>query len=137
MKPMAPVVANRHHFRGRWPEGCVYVGRPSKVWLAIKARQPHVYNGTALGNPFTRREYPKDALERYAKWLWRQMRQPGSPALQALALIYPDSLLVCSCSPKPCHAEVILRAWHYLHHGSVPSTLQGASSGSELAGVAP
>lgn len=119
-----PVVVNRHHLKGRWPEGCVYVGRTSKVWNEIRRKQPHVDDGTALGNPFTRWHYPKDALDRYARWLWKQMNAVGSPVLEALGLIYPDSLIVCGCAPKPCHADVVVGAWCFLRYGEVPADLR-------------
>jgi len=77
----------------------IYVGRPSP-----------------LGNPFamqgeaTRAQVIRD----YEDWLAEQLLDPSSPAhreihrLAALAR-KQDICLVCFCTPKACHADIIKR----------------------------
>lgn len=91
-----PLVANRHHHGGRLPRGGIYVGR-----------------GTPLGNPFSKDEYP-DALERFRRWLHQKIKARDPVVCRALRNIDDESVLVCSCAPKPCHAYVIRSAWEYL-----------------------
>jgi len=76
----------------------VYVGRPS-----------------ALGNPFAMKS-ESDRLAvvaQYRKWLWHEINNSQSKALFEL-LALADRVkagecirLVCWCSPKKCHADVM------------------------------
>lgn len=93
-----PTVVNRHHYKkGELPRPWTYVGR-----------------GTPLGNPFTVQEHGQNALELYRRWLWDKIRGSDPQVLSALADIREDTNLVCSCAPRPCHADVICRAWAWL-----------------------
>lgn len=84
-------VANRR----RGAEG-VYVGRPSP-----------------LGNPFPAEieALRSEAIERFRAWLWRRLQSdtPQRREIERLAAL-EDGTLVCWCAPKPCHADVIVRA---------------------------
>jgi hypothetical protein len=77
-----------------------YVGRPSR-W----------------GNPF---EIGKDGtreevIEKYRLWLWQQIKSDrGAQLLADLG----DSDLICWCAPKPCHADVLLRALEWVRSQS-------------------
>ena len=116
-----PTVANRHHFgKGRWPDGCMYVGRPSSLSERILRDQLHVLDGTALGNPYKPDafESPQDCLDAYKRWLWDRVspksgyRQPK--VIAALEAITEDTILVCSCAPRPCHADVLVALWGHM-----------------------
>ncbi len=94
-----PEVVNRHwyHKTGLPPEA-TYIGR-----------------GTPLGNPFTAQQYGVEgALERYRTWLWRRIRERDRTVLRELRRITPDTKLVCSCKPKRCHGDVVVRAWVWM-----------------------
>ncbi len=91
----APRVANRYHFRGNLPAGAIYVGR-----------------GTPLGNPFGR-DVP-DAIGKYRRHLWAKLLAADPDVVGMLSRIRPDQLLVCSCWPRPCHADVIRLAWCWM-----------------------
>lgn len=94
----APRVANRHHFPGRkLPARGVYVGR-----------------GSALGNPYTLKDHGLEALELYRRWLWGKLKARDPAVVGALSRVTPLSLLVCSCWPAPCHADVIRLAWGWM-----------------------
>lgn len=75
-----------------------YVGRP-----------------TALGNPFkiTSTQSRQVVIEKYSKWLKEEIKNNNSEIIEALdnlfsILINKQNLtLICHCSPKPCHANVI------------------------------
>jgi hypothetical protein len=85
--------------------GQVYVGRPS-----------------VLGNPFQvgRDGSREQVIQLYRAWLWRQLRQQGSPQRQALEELLQKATrrgrveLLCWCAPLPCHAEVIRSALIWL-----------------------
>lgn len=75
--------------RDRIPKDAVYIGRPSK-W----------------GNPFVvgpcgNRE---EVIEQYRKWI---TLRPELIAAARRELRGKD--LVCFCSPKPCHGDVLLK----------------------------
>jgi len=101
-----PRIWNRHH--GEAPKPWLYVGR-----------------GSPLGNPFefelregeTRAEAAPRELDRYKRWLWPLINPGGASFDQTvateLAYITADHHLVCSCWPRHCHAEVIVRAWRW------------------------
>lgn len=83
--------------RPELPEGSIYVGR-----------------GTPLGNPFRREKHGEAALDLYLDWLRVQVRKRDPAVMLALRSIRATSFLVCSCSPKPCHADVIAHVWRAL-----------------------
>lgn len=99
-----PTVVNRHHYRGkRLPQPWMYIGR-----------------GTPLGNPFRYPEHP-DALEQYRSWLWWRIRERDDGVLRMLAQIRPETHLVCSCAPRPCHGDIVVRAWEWWHRATPDS----------------
>lgn len=97
-----PTVLNRHHFhKSEIPHPWMYVGR-----------------GTPLGNPYSVDEHGLAALGLYREWLWKKIATNDAEVLKALFQIQPDHGLVCSCAPRPCHAEIIVSAWTWCHeHG--------------------
>lgn len=106
-----PTVVNRHHRKGPWPENAYYVGRPGAAAREEIARG--AIDGTRFGNPFTFREHGEEAIELYRRHLWNALKDFPEHA-GALLSLPPTALLICSCSPRPCHAEVICRAWEFL-----------------------
>jgi len=112
-----PTVANRHALGDDWPEGCIYVGRKGSLARRdVFGKHPGVVNGTALGNPFGR----EHGLDHYRRWLWREIKRGSRPVLDALAAINEDSILVCSCAPRACHADVVAKAWEWMQSRSDP-----------------
>jgi hypothetical protein len=101
-----PTVINRHHYGVRkglppLPEPNMYVGR-----------------GTPLGNPYSLDDFPGSdrtiVLEMYKRWLWDKIKAGDAAVLGAMRKIRPETHLVCSCYPKTCHADVIVKAWDWL-----------------------
>lgn len=100
-----PTIWNRH--AGKPPGRAVYIGL-----------------GSPLGNPFpaeqaegeTRADAAPRVLGLYRRWLWARLHGPErDPAVvAALAAIEPGDFLVCSCWPRHCHGEVVVRAWRHL-----------------------
>mgnify|MGYP000371465641 CR=1 FL=1 len=89
-----PRIANRHALPRSLPDRHVYVGRSSP-----------------LGNPFDVATYGDRSLELYRRHLWDQIRGGNEDVLEAMTAVTSETTLVCSCWPRPCHAEVIVRAW--------------------------
>jgi hypothetical protein len=101
----APVVINRHHFKGqRLPQPSMYIGRS-------RTSRP-----SPLGNPYTKAEHGEDALGLYRKHMRAKIDAGDVAVLRALNSITPDHSLVCSCAPRPCHGDVVVELW--LEHQS-------------------
>lgn len=96
-QPEAPTVVNRHWYKTGLPVGAIYIGR-----------------GTPLGNPFTVAEHGIEALALYRAWLWKRIQDRNADVLGAMRAIRPGTLLVCSCKPRPCHGDVVVKAWLWL-----------------------
>lgn len=96
-----PIVVNRHHFRaGNMPKPNVYIGR-----------------GTPLGNEVSRKGEgysDAEAIELYQRWLWMKVEARDPSVMAALNAITPAHSLVCSCAPRPCHGDAVLRVWEWL-----------------------
>ena len=90
-------------FSGKW----IYVGRRNPT-LELPA--------SPLANPFkiSKSLSRQAAIEAYRRWLWKRIQAGDASVLTALHAIDDDSVLVCWCSPEPCHAEVIARAAAWL-----------------------
>jgi hypothetical protein len=122
MNDVALLVVNRHRYLptpGVGPRVQPRTGRERRPELP----QPWIYvgRGSPLGNPFTREEHGDAALELYRRWLFERIRQNDSRVLLQLRSIRPGAVVVCSCAPKPCHADVVVRAWAWLRdRGLVP-----------------
>lgn len=95
-------VLNFYHIGKVIPPGAVYLGRPMKKFNL---------EGHPLANPFplnkegTNRD---EVIEKYREWLWMKLQQKGGTFKQLLDLEGKD--LVCFCSPKRCHCDVVLSA---------------------------
>ena len=94
---MTPVVLNRH-VHGK-PQGAVYVGRPSK-WGNPFGWDPKVARVSGI------ELVPKDeALPRFREWAYDKaqttLREEAQRELRGRDL-------VCSCWPRPCHADTWL-----------------------------
>jgi len=93
-----PLVINRHHYKKKpKPRPWIYIGR-----------------GSPLGNPFTVKEHGLDALELYRSWLWRKLVERDPGVLAEMRKITAQHHLVCSCAPRPCHGDVVVKAWAWL-----------------------
>ena len=88
---MITIANKRDHPQGE------YVGRPS-----------------VLGNPFklTRESEREEVIDKYRQWLKERIRECDSDIIAELSRLKAiadtgDLVLICWCSPKRCHAEVI------------------------------
>ena len=104
-----PTVGNRHWYKnGAWPRSAIYVGRPTTLADKIFRAQPHVRNGTALGNVNV-------DLAAYRRWLFVKIKDRDNSVMGVLRSIRADDVRICSCAPRPCHADIILKAWKWLN----------------------
>lgn len=93
-----PTVVNRHWYhKTGFPPEARYIGR-----------------GTPLGNPYLAKDGVDEALKRYRSWLWQKIRSNDQAILEEMRAITPATLLVCSCKPRPCHGDVVVRAWVWM-----------------------
>lgn len=113
----APVVLNRHHYKTRdeIPEPWIYMGRGHALGnpFVVVKDDPQIRSTLAddPNNPEHRSEL--DALTRYRRWLWEKIRRRDPEVLRELGKITPETHLVCSCAPRPCHLDVVVRAWKW------------------------
>lgn len=99
-------VLNFYHVGKVIPEGAVYLGRTMKKFGLI---------GHPLANPFPLNKEGsnrEEVIEEYRQWLWRKLQQKGGTFKQLIELEGKD--LVCFCSPKKCHCDVILSALEWV-----------------------
>ena len=97
----------------------MYIGRPSGLSGKIFREHPGVLDGTALGNPYTVSSFenPADCLRAYKRWLWDRVKPRANQnpkMLVALESIGEETVLVCSCKPKPCHGDILMDLWRYM-----------------------
>ena len=95
-------VLNFYHIGKVIPEGAVYVGRTMKKFGLV---------GHPLANPFPLNKEGSnrdEVIEEYRQWLWLQLQRKGGALKHLLDLDGKD--LVCFCSPKRCHCDIILSA---------------------------
>lgn len=116
-----PSVINRYHYLptdGVGPKQ-TRTGRERRP----KLPDPWIYGGrgTPLGNPFRRQDYVGEdpegrpmAISLYRRHLWKLVKADDPRIWMALRSIQPDTHLVCSCAPKPCHLDEVVKLWHYL-----------------------
>jgi len=96
---MGIYVVNKRAFGG---EG-IYVGRPS-----------------VLGNPFPMKgEADRDrVIVKYRVWLWQKVRERGQVFAELMRIRklaeQGEVRLICWCSPKPCHGDVIRRCVEWM-----------------------
>lgn len=83
-------------------EGEVYVGRPS-MW-----GNPFTFDGEDERSDRYHRASREEAIDAYRNWLWACIGS-GAYTLASLRLLH-GKVLVCWCSPLPCHADVLARA---------------------------
>lgn len=101
-----PRIWNMHH--GRAPGPLMYVGR-----------SPQWGGPSPLGNPLRlepgtpREEQVERVLGGYRTWLGAKIKAGDRDVLSTLDAITPATFLGCTCWPRPCHAEVIVRAWRW------------------------
>jgi hypothetical protein len=86
-------------------ENWVYVGRPN-----LHYGLP----GHPLANPYIESLYGREnCILRFKVWIWNKIKARDEVVMDALKNLSADSVLVCWCAPKPCHAEIIEKAWRY------------------------
>lgn len=85
-------------------------------WLYVgRSNRPHGLSGSPLANRYVpvgkkkREEVIEvvDPIGSYRAWLYGQIRSGNEDVLKLLRQIGPKTALVCWCSPRPCHADVI------------------------------
>lgn len=84
----------------------------------VQAMPSLVYIGSAnsalqqLGSPLAKPRHDRAA---YRAWLWSRLRAGDEQVIAALRPIREETPLVCNCTRRDCHAEVIRRAALWLH----------------------
>ena len=114
-----PRAVNRHHFRFEEGVGPPPKKKPRKGQNLLPQPWIYVGRGSPLGNPYRPHNAGHDgealsydgALELYRKWLWQKIRVNDRRVMLALRSITAETALVCSCAPRPCHADIVARAW--------------------------
>ena len=89
-------------------------------WLYVGPEQRRYgLRGSRLDNPYLVSSYGRaEAIELYRAWLWEKIQSGDPMILAALNSLTDDTVLVCWCKPKICHADVIVKAWEWLQKGN-------------------
>ena len=88
---------------------------------------PSVYcgHGTPVGNPFKDDGDASASLGKYADWLRSRIAskspQHDPRVVEWLRAVSPQHYLICSCWPRRCHAELLVKAWRWLHGKASPT----------------
>lgn len=98
-------ILNRHIFK-ELPANAVYVGR-----------------GTFFGNPYHIGEHGDrtHVIARFHDDIAEKLANADPVLITALRGLKEENDLVCSCAPKPCHAEEVAWAWRELHLNGLPA----------------
>lgn len=99
-------ILNRHKIES-WPPSSRYIGR-----------------GTPFGNPFAIGHDGDRAqvIAKYRDYLDRAINNGEKEVIQAMRGIRADTTLVCSCTPAPCHGQVIEELWQAYFSSERPLT---------------
>jgi hypothetical protein len=97
-------ILNRHHFP-ELPKNSVYVGR-----------------GTFFGNPYVIDVHGNrsQVIAQFHEDVKAKLANEDPVFITALRGLSQDTDLMCSCAPKPCHAESIAWGWRQLHKQGLP-----------------
>lgn len=107
-----PTVINRHHYLPTVGAGPML--GPGRADSRRPLPEPWIYvgRGTPLGNPFFKTEV--SPILKYRRHLFRAIEAFDWRVWLQLRSITDDTHLVCSCAPRPCHADEIAKAWAWL-----------------------
>ena len=94
-------VLNFYHIGKTIPKGAVYIGRGNSSLGLVQSK---------FSNPFPakNKEDRDRVVDLYKKWLWKQIKEGKITRDELIALDGKD--LVCYCSPKSCHGDVLTKA---------------------------
>ncbi len=119
---LVPRVVNRHHFRYEDGVGPPPKVKPKKGQNLLPNPWQYVGRSSPLGNPYRPHNAGHDgeeltrdgALDLYRRWLWQKIRANDRRVLLAMRSITEETALICSCAPKSCHADIVVRAWEWM-----------------------
>ncbi len=134
-------VVNFHHYKDpqnpasraklleKFGDNWVYVGRQNKGYG---------FEHSALANPFvsdprSRGIVVDDPIGAFKKYLWEKIKAKDRKVMAALALIGPDTGIVCWCDPRPCHAHIVEKAAAWLWQQTVATPVEPAEALPTLA----
>ena len=105
-------IVNFRHYRSvdrlkrAFGDHWLYIGRRNRA-----AGLPQ----SPLANPFRARDYGRgQTIPLYRRWLWERIQNGDLVILEMLRAINEASVLVCWCTPDPCHGDVIKAAAAWL-----------------------
>ena len=85
--------------------------------LIVDTAVVNIMRGSPLGNLFreTKTRTRDEAVAEYRRWLWLQIKRRDKTVITELSKIRVlaergDVSLICCCSPKKCHGDVIKSA---------------------------
>lgn len=106
MKAYGSVEALKLNHPGKW----LYVGRAMPTYLLT---------ASPLANPFSSNRgakafYNPNPIDAYRRWLNTRIKKRDQKVIRELLKVKEDTVLVCWCSPFPCHAEIVIKAASYV-----------------------
>ncbi|MBC7475329.1 MAG: DUF4326 domain-containing protein [Candidatus Sericytochromatia bacterium] len=93
-------VHNFYHLNKIIPEDSVYIGRSNRNFNLL---------GSKFANPFPMKDQSEEerirVITEYKDWLWKQISENNITKDELLGLT--GKKLVCYCSPKLCHGDIV------------------------------
>jgi hypothetical protein len=98
------------------PEECaraIYIGRVNRIY---SRRESWLANPYKVGPDMTR----ETAIKLYRIWLWQHISEGKRGVYRELERIAKkvkageEVLLLCFCTPKPCHGDVVAKAIEWM-----------------------
>jgi hypothetical protein len=119
-----PAVVNRHHFKYVEGVGPPPKRKPRKGQNFLPDPWIYVGRGSPLGNPYrpSSASHGQEALDHqgalqlYRRWLFEKIRAGDWRVMLAFRSITEPTSVVCSCHPKPCHADIVVSAWNWMRN---------------------
>jgi hypothetical protein len=119
-----PQVVNWYKYRSP-----VKLDESFQHWMYI-GRRNHIFGKSTLSNPFYLPPNSSDhararVLTKYRYHLHKLLRAGDVEIYNTLLSIRADTALVCYCSPKPCHGDIVVSAWEWFHYKVNPHPHSG------------
>jgi hypothetical protein len=149
LKTMLTVI-NRHHYKGGIPDNAIYIGRGTPYGNPYKIEDQRSIDGSEL----TPEEAQSQSLKRFKGDVWKIVKSFGTdPDVKVSSKIWGELnhlaqrvyngqavMLACSCSPLPCHGDVVKAAIeNYLlpRYDELVAPFVDSSAVSSVASVSP
>jgi len=102
--------------------------------VANTAVGEYIGRKSCLGNPYHigRDGNRKEVIRKYRSWLWKQITNENERVVSELVRLIglarraEGVVLLCHCSPKACHGDVVIACMEWAYSQAVWKAVKGA-----------